>query len=196
MYNVLEQLRQGEVLTTQEQSIHEQGLVGVLGQIHDDLDRAVLQAYGWDDLAAALVGHPGGTTPLPDKPTEQTEAEEALLERLVALNTRRAAEEHRGHIRWLRPDYQNPAGTGEPIDAEAEAPSAVAASAGKQPWPSSLADQAHAIRVALEQIGRPITAQQLAGQFKRARVKRVEELLETLSSLGQARRDDSGLYLV
>lgn len=36
--------------------------------------------------------------------------DETLLERLVALNTECATEEARGHIRWLRPDYQNPAG--------------------------------------------------------------------------------------
>ena len=35
--------------------------------------------------------------------------DEALLERLVALNTERAAEEKRGHIRWLRPEFQIPA---------------------------------------------------------------------------------------
>ena len=33
---------------------------------------------------------------------------EQLLTRLVALNHERAAKEKRGHIRWLRPDYQNP----------------------------------------------------------------------------------------
>jgi len=42
---------------------------------------------------------PIATTPLPDKPTEQAEAEEELLTRLVALNAERAAEEARGHAR-------------------------------------------------------------------------------------------------
>jgi hypothetical protein len=44
----------------------------------------VAQAYGW--------------------PVELADAE--LLERLVALNRERAAEEAKGHIRWLRPEYQ------------------------------------------------------------------------------------------
>jgi hypothetical protein len=35
-------------------------------------------------------------------------AEEELLTRLVALNRERAAEEKRGTVRWLRPDYQIP----------------------------------------------------------------------------------------
>jgi hypothetical protein len=33
---------------------------------------------------------------------------DALLDRLVALNAERAAEEAAGRIRWLRPDFQNP----------------------------------------------------------------------------------------
>jgi hypothetical protein len=47
MYNVLEKLRSGEALTSKEKIIHEQGLVSVLKQIHDDLDAAVFEAYGW-----------------------------------------------------------------------------------------------------------------------------------------------------
>ena len=34
--------------------------------------------------------------------------EETILHRLVALNAERAAEERRGLIRWLRPDFQRP----------------------------------------------------------------------------------------
>lgn len=37
-------------------------------------------------------------------PATLTDAE--ILERLVALNAERAAEEKRGIIHWLRPDYQ------------------------------------------------------------------------------------------
>ncbi len=58
MYNVLEQLRSGEPLTPKERLIHEQGLVSVLRQLHDELDAAVLAAYGWEDLAPALLRPP------------------------------------------------------------------------------------------------------------------------------------------
>jgi hypothetical protein len=51
MYNVLEKLRSGEALTAKEKAIHEQGLVSVLRQIHDDLDTAVFAAYGWPEPA-------------------------------------------------------------------------------------------------------------------------------------------------
>jgi hypothetical protein len=88
MYNVLEKLRKNEELTPWDRLIHEQGLVSVLRQIHDDLDAAVADAYGWPA----------------DFPDEE------ILRRLVALNAERAEEEKRGLIRWLRPEFQNPTG--------------------------------------------------------------------------------------
>ena len=95
-------------LSAKERDIHEAGLVSVLKEIHDDIDRATFEAYGWADLIPALVGKPGATAPSPHKTPEQEEAEEELLARLVALNRERAEEERRGIVRWLRPDYQIP----------------------------------------------------------------------------------------
>jgi hypothetical protein len=82
LYNVLAALREGRALTAKERTIHDQGLVGILRQLHDDLDAAVADAYGWP-------------ADLPD---------DEVLTRLVALNRTRADEEAQGHIRWLRPD--------------------------------------------------------------------------------------------
>ena len=42
----MEKLRAGEELTAKDKAIHEQGLVSVPRQIHDDLDTTVLDAYG------------------------------------------------------------------------------------------------------------------------------------------------------
>ncbi|HQV08849.1 MAG TPA: class I SAM-dependent DNA methyltransferase, partial [Thauera sp.] len=123
MYNVLEKLRAGDTLTPRERTIHEQGLVSVLRELHDTLDTAVFEAYGWSDLAAQLVGKPGATTPLPDKPEAQAAAEEELLRRLVELNAARAAEEARGLVRWLRPDYQNPGAGAALAASQSQAPS-------------------------------------------------------------------------
>ena len=52
LYNALERERElgngfGEPLKTAERDVHEAGLVSVLGDLHDDIDRAVLDAYGW-----------------------------------------------------------------------------------------------------------------------------------------------------
>jgi hypothetical protein len=73
-----QRFRAGAPLHAKEQLIHEHGLVSVLRQIHDDLDAAVAEAYGWP----------------------ATLSDEELLTRLVALNAERAAEERRGQIRW------------------------------------------------------------------------------------------------
>ncbi len=195
MYNVLEKLRLGEELTAKDRNIHSQGLVSVLVQFHDELDAAVFDAYGWSDLAPALVGKPGGTTPYRTKPPEQEEAEETLLVRLVELNAARAAEEARGLVRWLRPEFQNPKGPAErQAELIAAAVQPVPTAAAKRAWPKSLADQIRALRSALAEQPGPATGDQLARTFKRARAARVTELLETLVALGQAREVD-GRYV-
>jgi SAM-dependent methyltransferase len=167
MYNVLASLRAGETLNERERVIHEQGLVSVLKDLHDDLDKEVCDAYGWaHDISDAEI-----------------------LERLVELNSVRAAEERSGLVRWLRPEYQHPAGASQAaLGMEAKGEAKVAAGArARAPFPTGLAEQARAVRQMLEAHKGAITAAKLAKQFARAPVTRVEELLETLVSLGQAR---------
>lgn len=197
MYNVMEKLRAGEELNAKEQTINQQGLVSTLLADHDALDRAVFNAYGWDDLAKVLVGLPGATTPLPDKPAAQAEAEEELLMRLVALNKQRAAEEAQGKVRWLRPDYQAPEEAApaqtelQSTTAEASAP---AADKTKATWPKDLATQVTLLRDMLAQS--PHSAESLAAQFKRKPLKGVNEVLSALAALGQAQQDDDHWRLV
>jgi hypothetical protein len=111
LYNVLDKLRRGEALSPKEKDLHEQGLVSVLRSLHDELDAAVLAAYGWSDL---------GPVPWADEAARAVWTE-VVLERLVALNARRAAEEAAGTIRWLRPDFQDPARRAEREAAAAQA---------------------------------------------------------------------------
>lgn len=99
LYNVLAKLRSGEALNAKDKLLHEQGLVSVLRSLHDDLDAAVLQADGWADLGPVPWGDEAARAAWTD----------ALLERPVALNAKRAAEEAQGLVRWLRPDFQDPA---------------------------------------------------------------------------------------
>lgn len=201
MYNVLEKLRASEPLTAKDKTIHEQGLVSVLRELHDELDRAVFAAYGWDDLAEQLVGKPGATTPLPDKSEAQAEAEEELLRRLVALNAERAAEEARGLVRWLRPEYQNPSAAVAPEQREAElgdttdfesAPAAAAAT-GKLTWPKQMREQVAAVRQALSQS--PLPADALAAQFKRSPKVAVQAVLDALEELGMVQQADNSYRL-
>lgn len=140
MYNVLEKLRAGAALTAKEKQILDAGLVSILQEIHDELDVAVAEAYGWPrDLA-----------------------DEAILERLVALNAERAAEERRGHIRWLRPEYQNPGGAAQ-TQTEADVVGLAADAGdrvppgGKRAWPKEMAAQAQAVREALAALNGPAT---------------------------------------
>ncbi|WP_223504171.1 class I SAM-dependent DNA methyltransferase [Pseudomonas sp. GL-RE-29] len=195
IYNVLEKLRTCEPLTAKEKIIHEQGLVSLVRELHDEIDRAVFAAYGWEDLAEQLVGRPGATTPLLDKPEAQADAEEELLCRLVALNSERAAEEVRGHIRWLRPEYQNPSATVAPAQSEVElddtmdfesAPASIAAT-GKLTWPKQMREQVAAVRHALSLY--PMPAEALAAQFKRSPKVAVQAVLEALEELGMVQKD-------
>ena len=188
MYNVLAKLRTGEALTDKERVIHEQGLISVLKQIHDELDAAVFDAYGW--------------------PHDLTDEE--ILTRLVDLNHERAEEEKRGLIRWLRPEFQNPGGPQPatptqtnylPTEDEEEPEDEAEPAKGKgktkakaktkaepkRPWPSSMAEQTQAVRAALAANPAGLTPEQLASQFQKANRQRVSDLLETLTVLGQAR---------
>ncbi|MHB9001112.1 MAG: class I SAM-dependent DNA methyltransferase [Thermoanaerobaculia bacterium] len=174
MYNVIEKLRSGEPLTAKEKKIHEDGLVSVLRQIHDDLDAAVFDAYGW--------------------PRDLTD--EQILERLVALNAERAAEERRGVVRWLRPEFQNPAGaaTQQAIASQLPSPAAEASDKTKEPprtWPEELPQQIAAVRDFLAR-GAPVTTRHVVTAFKGAKRKNVESVLDSLAALGLAMPLQSG----
>lgn len=180
LYNVLEKLRANEPLTPKEKLVHDKGLVSVLKQLHDDLDRAVADAYGWP-------------WPLSD---------EEILTRLVALNAERAAEEARGLIRWLRPDYQLRAVAGSKEASPTLALTEGTAKPGKQPakpkgkaaWPATLAERVRAVETALHGHGSPVTPSALAKQFARAKPANVAEILETLVTLGRAQARPDGTF--
>ena len=199
MYNVMEKLRAGETLSEKERIINQQGLVSTLLEDHDHLDRAVFDAYGWSDLGEKLVGLPGATTPLADKPAEQAEAEEELLMRLVELNKERAREEANGIVRWLRPEYQAP----DARQLGAELPDAAAtsgklsseapAATGKQTWPKSIREQIEAVRSQLSVA--PQTTEALAAIYKRKPAKSVTQVLSALEGLGHVQQRDETWYL-
>ena len=172
MYNVLERLRTEEALSEAERTIHEHGLVAVLRQIHDELDQAVAEAYGW----------PADLTTI------------GILERLINLNRERAEEEARGAIRWLRPAYQNPEGMVETAMVGGTRPIAKRRRR-KIAWPKSLAAQTGAVTAVLSESPEPLDLAQLAAAFKGARKDRLQEILETLEALGQIRRVGDGRYL-
>ena len=189
IYNVLQKIRSVEALNAKDKAVHDQGLISVLKQIHDDLDAAVLEAYGWTDLASA--------TPPADilaRGGPDAEAlEQAILTRLVALNHARAAEEKRGHVRWLRPDFQAPASSdghrptlqSEIGLSEDDTTPDTAAPVALLDWPPELPAQVAALRKLLPTVGPDPEA--LAACFGRKNKKRQDQItsiLETLRSLG------------
>jgi hypothetical protein len=188
MYNVLEKLRSGEALTAAERTLNDNGLVSVLQSLHDELDAAVLAAYGWTDLS------------LP-------EDTDALLQRLVELNAKRAGEEAAGTVRWLRRDFQLRSGQGEQsvIEGGAEdvgerdeiAPVAVSAAVAPMPWPTGLADQIKAVADALTVAGTSLDIDGLAARFtSRGRWReRLPTILDALVALGRARTQEDGRWV-
>lgn len=171
MYNVLVKLRAGEALTAKDKLIHDHGLVSLLRELHDEVDAAVLDAYGW--------------------PQDLTD--EQVLERLVALNARRVEEEARGTIRWLRPDFQNPEGAraATQVVLIEEAATAGKAAPSATAWPKKLHERIAAIRDALLAGGSP-TTREVAGRFKGAKRADVEAVLEGLAALGLAVSFEAG----
>ena len=168
IYNVLEALRQGRALTSKEKAIHDQGLVSILRQLHDDLDTAVAEAYGWGD--------------------GRDLTDEEILTRLVALNAERAAEEAQGVIRYLRPEYQNPTGTTSSqtgLKLTKEKTAKVKASRAKAEWPKPLAKRVRAVEEALQSSSAPVTAEALSKTFARASATDIKEILDTLVTLGR-----------
>ncbi len=200
LYNALERLREMEngcdvpPLTAAERDVHEAGLISVLKEIHDEIDRETLKAYGWADLIPALVGKPGATMPSPHKKPEQEQAEEELLTRLVALNQERSGEEKRGLVRWLRPEYQIPKlGAKAPLtEQQIEADlDQVAAITAKTKWPNDGLEQIRIIRDLLARAHAPVLPESimasLDGRSSPTRRDRVKKVLETLVATGAAR---------
>ncbi len=188
LYNVLTALREGRALTAKEKAIHTQGLVAVLRELHDELDAAVLAAYG---LPAAS-------------------STDDILLHLVQLNTQRAFEEAQGRVRWLRPAFQNPQETVQKPELPAHDQQALEGNfdgeklllkseqttpkptkpAAQLPWPTTLPEQVRAVADALARSQSPLTLPALQAHFKgRGPWKKgLPMLLQTLEALGRAQR--------
>ncbi|MFZ4625085.1 MAG: hypothetical protein ACOYNF_12715, partial [Rhodoferax sp.] len=189
LYNVLQALREGRALTAKEKQIHSAGLVGVLKTLHDELDAAVLAAYGWaDELATA-----------PTSTATAGDFKDKLLQRLVALNQRRAAEEARGQVRWLRPTFQNslsktelPAQVQQGLEVDLASNSA-APVATTQAWPGTLPEQVKAVALVLSSSTAALTQAQIEACFSGSSSlkKSLPTLLQTLAALGRAQQSES-----
>jgi hypothetical protein len=172
LYNVLEALREGRALTDAERDMHDRGLVTLIRQHHDAIDALVAEAYGWP---ANL-------------------SDEEILTRLVALNKQRAAEEARGLIRWLRPEYQAPDYKAPVTQTLDLGETAAALPDNVIPWPGSLPEQVSAVQSILTAAATPLAPQDVARAFKGKRAATVRPVLDALAGIGMARRLKDGRY--
>jgi len=180
MYNVLEKLKSGEALNAADEAIKDKGLILILKEHHEKIDALVFEAYGWP----------------------QTLTDEEILERLVALNPERAAEEKRGHVRWLRPDYQIPrfgkgldkmAAKEEQIEA---ALGIVEAGARKVSFPTDAVGQTAAVFAALAASKGTVTVADIAAGFRKSKnlEKMVAGVLASLTRLGHVSTRDGKTF--
>jgi hypothetical protein len=167
IYNVLEKLRAGETLTEKERKTNDDGLVAVLRQLHDDLDVAVFDAYGWP---ASL-------------------ADQEILERLTALNRKMAQEEKEGVIRWLRPEFQNPYGEKTAYQMAINLVQEDMPLPEKAPLPKDHTEQLQAVRRALFSFKGRACAAEVATRFIQTRPSRISALLDDLVRLELAGKD-------
>lgn len=167
MYNVMDKLCGKEPLTDKERQIKDRGLVSALLDIHNQLDAAVADAYGWP----------------------QRLSDQGILERIVALNAERAAAEKAGVVEWLRPAFQaqsmEKAQDQVSLGGSAEDDGgAFAESTALPPWPKKLPEQ---IAMVFDCVSRSSTAwsvEQLARNFKAAKRAQVKAALESLEVVG------------
>jgi hypothetical protein len=177
MYNVLEKLRAGEALSPEDEAINSAGLALILKELHDKLDKLVFEAYGWSPELS----------------------DDELLTKLVALNAERAAEEKRGLIRWLRPEYQLArAGiveTAEPLDEQEELGLTIHEAKTQKPmFPTDEREQTVSVfQVLLDATG-PLDSASIAALFRQGKriEPKVEAILSAMVRLGQLVTSDDG----
>jgi len=186
IYSVLSKLKSGSPLTKSEKGVHDKALCSVLLKLHEKLDAAVHDAYGWPAVLS----------------------DDEILANLVALNIERQEQERRGTIHWLRPHFQSKphlaaqglSSTQGAIDDDddddhdlAENPNATGRTSTSG-WPAARVDRVRAIGAALESFAAPATSEEIARTFKGAQIKAVDEILCALATLGQIRLVEGGRF--
>jgi hypothetical protein len=181
LYNVLERLKAGarpDDLDAKECRIFDDGLVLIIRELHERLDAAVADAYGWPA----------------DLPEEQ------VLANLVALNRERAKEEKRGEVKWLRPDYQikrfgSEKEKAKQLEADFGTVAQPAEKTGPKPaFPPDDIAQTGLVMNALISSGGTLDAGTIAASFKQGRkvMPAISSVLVSLYRMGLISTTDGG----
>jgi hypothetical protein len=171
LYNILEKLKTGELLTPKEDDVKARGYVLILKDLHEQIDEAVSEAYGWPaDLS-----------------------DEQIIDRLFTLNAERAAEERRGFIRWLRPQYQIDR-VGPLAHRADKVQSITVRKRSERPFPSEPRDQAGQVLRLLRTAQKPLTPDEISRFFAEGKKVSadIKDILKSLRRLGDAQTYDGG----
>ncbi|MEI9418858.1 class I SAM-dependent DNA methyltransferase [Mesorhizobium sp. Cs1321R2N1] len=173
LYNVLESVVAGTHLSRKDQGIRSRGCVLILRELHDRLDSAVLKSYGW-----------------------QTGIDvEQVLEGLVQLSEVRAAEERRGFIKWLRPEYQiEKIGPLAHRSDRIQAILSTKAKSRRTAFPVARLEQAQVVLAIMGRAKAPLSVTEIAATFSSPEqtIPEVRDVLQSLVRLGQAESYDAG----
>ncbi|HEY0028850.1 MAG TPA: DNA methyltransferase [Allosphingosinicella sp.] len=178
LYNLREKTEKSEALSAKEEDQRMRGRVDIIAELHDRLDAAVAEAYGWP----------------------ATLSDEEIVTRLVALNAERAAEERRGIVRWLRPEYQQRKAGVATIEKKPEAEQIEALlpdpKAQKPSFPRDAIGQTAAVLAELR-AGGSYSAETIAIRFRQGRkvTNRIEATLQALVRLGYVSQEPAGYRL-
>lgn len=200
LYNLLEKHRAKIKFTPKEQALHLKVGTDRLRELHDAIDEAVCDAYGWPRTLC----------------DRSPASDQEIVVRLSALNAERAAEEAQGHVRSLREsvaaadvglartglddedqDAADDGGDGDEVISDqsgVQGAGVTAATSGKKPFPSDPIDQFAAILQSLRAHPLGLDVGAVVDSFTNAPRKRVAEVLSRLADRGVLLSDDAGRY--
>lgn len=146
LYNLRAKLIAEQPLTAEEEGQRRIGSVDLIARLHDQINAAVIAAYGWPaDIAAP-----------------------EMVSRLVALNAERRGEERSGRVPWLRPDFQSRRAGAIPLAQADRALPLTEPADAKPSFPRDLGGRIASV-FALLATDRPLTAAAIARHFAQGR---------------------------
>lgn len=173
IYNLSERSRAGEALSASDQRMFDRGRIGLIHHLHTRIDACVASAYGWAEVMSDVM----------------------IQEKLLALHHERAAEEERGLVRHLRPDFQRRRQTFvPPTQFEVDFKRTTV----RPQMPQSPEGMAAVLLRTLRSAGRPVEPSALMKGFdirrRRTAEARIEETLSILAVAGSVQKTDAGWF--